>query len=725
MVRVCPVKGPSVNPYDQQHRGDLASYARYLANMDAAMKQKVAMTAAHLPSQGRIADMGMGSGSGSEVLAALYPGLQVIGVDVNPTMVELAQSTYQRPNLQFVVGDVAEVRFPEQSLEGVINSSVLHHVTSYNGYQSDQARRALQAQVRQLTCYGTLIVRDFLAPEGNPAVELWLDTRWAQCFRRFAQEFRGLSPVAQRGFEFDEIGLRDDGLIGFRVGLRWAIEFVLRKDYQEDWESEILEEYTYFSQSQFEKVFQSLGLRVLVSTPIRNPWILSHRFEGQFEIVHQGTVLDFPPTNYLIVGERVPPHEGVTFRPGRLEPTRGFLEKVCVRHRQSGQIFDLVRRPHPTVDVLPFAQTAQGNLRVLVRHSFPRPILSLLDRTLDGLRPIPFTVEPLTALQGESPLGETVEEILQERAGLPLDSVVSMFAGELHYPSPGGIREQVQSTFVQIEQLPEEHDSRALPPGPWSQGGQLRSLDAHQLLRCAQVNGLADHRLEMHIFSLMRKLGIDPGPWLGDQLEPIEARSQPPRARALQLEPRRAFLAQPLETSPDFLRLEQHVFEEFDAQGQKLAQFSLESVRPTRLSCLTLVALPMVYREKNWWVGLQEMDLPAAQAFSGGSQIWVAPAWRLPVEVEGIRRAQSWVEAQFQQQLDTSVADWASLGGPYFPTPGLTPELVYPYAVRVDDPAPSQLHFFPLQQLMEQWEAFPDGHLRCSLLRTYLAHRLL
>ena len=150
--------------YQLQDRGDLDAYTRYLANMDAAMRQKVALTAAHLPCQGTIADMGMGSGSGSHALAALYPRLRVVGVDVNPTMVEVASQHYQLPNLGFRVGDIAEPCFGPASLDGIVNSSVLHHVTSYNGYDYQRASSTLEAQVKQLALGGTLVVRDFLAP---------------------------------------------------------------------------------------------------------------------------------------------------------------------------------------------------------------------------------------------------------------------------------------------------------------------------------------------------------------------------------------------------------------------------------------------------------------------------------------------------------------------------------------------------------------------------------
>src|SRR5262250_1412884 len=108
-----------------QSRGDLGAYEAYLASMDASMKQKVALTAAHLLCEGRIADMGMGSGQGSHALAALYPRLDVVGVDIDPTMVALAADHYRLSNLSFVAGDIAAPVFGEASLDGIFDSSVL------------------------------------------------------------------------------------------------------------------------------------------------------------------------------------------------------------------------------------------------------------------------------------------------------------------------------------------------------------------------------------------------------------------------------------------------------------------------------------------------------------------------------------------------------------------------------------------------------------------------
>ena len=152
------------DPYRAQLRGNRGAYERYLGGMDASMQQKVALTAAHILGQGSIADMGMGSGTGSHALAALYPGLQVIGVDVSEQMVAIAAERYALPNLSFRTGDVATRVFEDGTLDAILDSSVLHHVTSFGGYDRGAAMRALAVQVDALRPHGVLVVRDFLDP---------------------------------------------------------------------------------------------------------------------------------------------------------------------------------------------------------------------------------------------------------------------------------------------------------------------------------------------------------------------------------------------------------------------------------------------------------------------------------------------------------------------------------------------------------------------------------
>src|SRR5215472_11968137 len=131
--------------YDAQNRGAAADYASYFAGMDATMRQKLAFVGAHflLDPGSRIADMGCGSGSGTYQLALVNPQIRVIGVDINPEAVRIAGEKFKLPNLEFMVGDAAQPIFADDLLDGILSSSTLHHVYTFNGYSQAAVRAAL------------------------------------------------------------------------------------------------------------------------------------------------------------------------------------------------------------------------------------------------------------------------------------------------------------------------------------------------------------------------------------------------------------------------------------------------------------------------------------------------------------------------------------------------------------------------------------------------------
>lgn len=88
-----------------------------------------------------------------------------MGVDINPTAVEYARGAYSLPNLDFRQGDIEQLIFPPESLSGILNSSSLHHVHSFNGYDKSRVRNAIANQVRQLETGGVLVIRDFVVPD--------------------------------------------------------------------------------------------------------------------------------------------------------------------------------------------------------------------------------------------------------------------------------------------------------------------------------------------------------------------------------------------------------------------------------------------------------------------------------------------------------------------------------------------------------------------------------
>lgn len=732
--------------YGEQRRGNREAYRRYLDGMDAALRQKVAFPAAHLTAEGRVADMGMGSGATTHALAALYPALEVVGVDVSAEMVELAREAHRLPNLSFVQGDVGQRVFEPDSLTAIFDSSVLHHVTTFGGYDHAAAGRALEAQVVQLAVGGLLVVRDFVDPGAG---EVWLDVpaddgdggdeprrcSTAALLERFGREFRSLS--AAPGFRCTAVdpGPGDPPLAAgrrrYRMSLKLAAEFLLRKDYRQDWETEVKEEYTYFTQEQFEDCFARLGLRLLASTPLRNPWIVRNRWRGRVSLhAPDGAALELPPTNYVITGEKVRPREGVRFAERETHERLGFLVMEHHRHRVTGAVRDLVRRPHLTIDILPWFHAGE-DVFVLTRKSYPRPILQADARgcpSLDGRRRPGYVTEPLFVFQEDRPVGQTVEEALLSLAHIDGDRIRGFRAGSTYYPSPGGVQEEVRSLLVEIEPVfVERHlDNQS----GFSTSGQVRAIEVRQLLRSGQVGALPDARLELNAMQLLIELGEGAGPWIGETIELSEAPFAPAATdlAALRARPaRRLYRRASAADSAGFLAIECAAFEEIDAAGAVVARRPFEIVLPRRTSTTTVAVAPLARRGGELFLGIDDDDLPAAQAFNGNSQLLVAPAWRLPHSVTSLEQARTWVLARLAAEYGADGGEVWELGGPYHPSPGVTPEVVHPLAieVRAERPAPRRLTWIRLADVPHNLGDLLDGHLRIVALRACHALGLL
>ena len=721
---------------DGSDRGDARAYDRYLAAMDAAMRVKIAVTAAHLPAAGTVADMGMGSGTGSDALAALYPRLEVVGVDLDPEMVERARQRFDRPNLRFVMGDIAEPVFDAESLDGVFDSSVIHHVTSFGGYDHDAARRACAAQAAQLRAGGTLVIRDFVAPEeGERAVILALPAddgddsddparcSTARLFERFAGEFRSLHNAP--GFPTERLEDAPDGWRRYRLSERHAAEFLLRKDYRTDWVKEAREEYTYFTARGFAEVFEELGLRLLACTPIRNPWIVRNRFEGRFRWEGAGgAFLEPPATHVIVAGEKVAAGAGVRFRRRPCGPV-GYLELEGWRDGETGQVLDLVRRPERTLDVLPFFLDEDGDPLVLARTSYPRPVLLAGGPALDGSLPPAYVAEPIVLREGAGPLGTAVEDGLARLAHIPPESLRAFHAGTVTYPSPGGVLEEVRSVLVELRgDAPLLRDAPAGSSG-FATPGRIRALDARQLLRAAQVGALPDARLELHAYQLFATLGVSPGPWIGEVIA-LEGADDPgppptPLAELLARPPRRRFAR--TEARAGFLEVHAETFEELDAKGRRLATQDLEYVTPGPLSLRTLACALLRQVGVEVRMAVDDDARPASQCFDGNSQLLVAPAWRLPHDLPSPTPARAWVRARLEEEHGLRLGQAWELGGRYHPTPGLTPEVVHPLAFEVlAAPEDDRLAWVPLAELAARASDLRDGHLRLVALRA--AHAL-
>ena len=210
--------------------------------------------------------MGMGSGAGSHALAALYPRARGDRRRHRPDHGRAwprQRFALPEPELPRSATSPRAV-FPPGSLDGIFDSSVLHHVTSFGGYGTTHAARGAGGAGRPSSRdYGVLVVRDFLDPgrRAGPARPARRRRRRrrddprscstrARCSSASPGEFRSSAAGA---------GLRARAPTrpapAARAGAasalthKLAAEFVLRKDYRADWDTEVQEEYTYFTQA--------------------------------------------------------------------------------------------------------------------------------------------------------------------------------------------------------------------------------------------------------------------------------------------------------------------------------------------------------------------------------------------------------------------------------------------------------------------------------------------
>ena len=72
----------------------------------------------------RIADLGCGSGIFTALLR--QQGYDPVGLDISPKLVSLGRANY--PDIEFLEGDVENLPFPDDSLDAVLLSGLVHHL---------------------------------------------------------------------------------------------------------------------------------------------------------------------------------------------------------------------------------------------------------------------------------------------------------------------------------------------------------------------------------------------------------------------------------------------------------------------------------------------------------------------------------------------------------------------------------------------------------------------
>lgn len=89
----------------------------------------------------RVLEIGCGRGIGIEILLSLGAA-QVVGFDLDPKMISLAQKRTERygNRVQVFIGDAEKVELPDNSFDAVVDFGILHHVSGWRKALAEVAR---------------------------------------------------------------------------------------------------------------------------------------------------------------------------------------------------------------------------------------------------------------------------------------------------------------------------------------------------------------------------------------------------------------------------------------------------------------------------------------------------------------------------------------------------------------------------------------------------------
>lgn len=154
----------------------------------------VAQVAAGVPSA--VLEVGRGTGSLTVLLAQALPTCSITGLDPDSDALERARAKDPGGRIEWCEGTAVKLPLPEQSVDRVVASLLLHHLTDA------QKRAALAEAHRVLRPGGRLHVADWGAPRDPAMKAAFLLLRALDGFDRTRAHARGELPalIEQAGF---------------------------------------------------------------------------------------------------------------------------------------------------------------------------------------------------------------------------------------------------------------------------------------------------------------------------------------------------------------------------------------------------------------------------------------------------------------------------------------------------------------------------------------------
>ena len=290
-------------------------YRTYASAFESSAARKWEQVRDHVR-PGRIVDIGCGAGAVLE-LADREPALResdLIGVEVarhlyDECVHKKAQGVFGNPNVYFYRRNVlGGAVFAPRSVDTTLTFALTHEIWSY-GSRLDSVRRFVQAVYDHTVPGGVWINSDVCGPDGRD-VPVLLRLSTSDGVASSPSDVAALSTrarldrfAADFAFPFSYAPVGDDTV---RLSLGAAMDYLTRKDYTANWESETREQFCGLEFADWKALLADVGFEVdPVSRAYRNDWIVENRLAPVAALsTPDGRAVEWPVTHVLLVARR-------------------------------------------------------------------------------------------------------------------------------------------------------------------------------------------------------------------------------------------------------------------------------------------------------------------------------------------------------------------------------------------------------------------------------------